>query len=91
MGHPQGVRRLVRLGLALTLAVGAVAVSGCASSVGATGSCDPSYRGACLDPNAADYDCDGGSGNGPLYTGQVQVVGDDYGLDRDGDRVGCDS
>ena len=33
----------------------------------------------------------GGSGNGPLYTGRVEVVGpDDFGLDRDGDGVGCD-
>lgn len=54
-------------------------------------SCDPSYSGACLDPNASDYDCAGGSGNGPLYTGTVYVVGDDhYGLDSDGDGVGCE-
>ena len=31
--------------------------------------CHPSYEGACLDPNASDYDCRGGSGDGPLYTG----------------------
>jgi endonuclease YncB( thermonuclease family) len=55
------------------------------------GNCHPSYRGACLDPNAYDYDCEGGSGNGPLYTGRVEVVGsDDFGLDRDGDGVGCE-
>lgn len=54
--------------------------------------CHPSYEGACLDPNASDYDCSGGSGDGPEYTGTVQVVGpDDYDLDRDGDGVGCDS
>ena len=53
--------------------------------------CHPSYKGACLDPNSSDYDCAGGSGNGPLYTGRVEVVGpDDFGLDRDGDGVGCD-
>lgn len=53
--------------------------------------CDPSYEGACLDPNSADYDCDGGSGNGPDYTGTVTIVGDDhYGLDRDGDGIGCE-
>jgi len=52
--------------------------------------CDPSYEGACLDPSAADYDCEGGSGDGPEYTGTVTVVGDDhFGLDRDGDGVGC--
>jgi hypothetical protein len=56
----------------------------------ATG-CDPSYTGACLDPNASDYDCAGGSGDGPLYTGEVGVVGDDhFGLDADGDGVGCE-
>jgi hypothetical protein len=54
------------------------------------GGCDPNYSG-CLDPNASDYDCEGGSGNGPLYTGPVQVIGDDhYGLDSDGDGVGCE-
>jgi hypothetical protein len=54
--------------------------------------CDPSYEGACLDPNALDYDCEGGSGDGPRYTGTVTVVGDDhYGLDRDGDGTACDS
>jgi hypothetical protein len=54
-------------------------------------SCHPSYRGACLDPNAPDYDCAGGSGNGPLYTGPVTVVGpDEFDLDREGDGVGCE-
>jgi hypothetical protein len=54
--------------------------------------CDPSYEGACLDPNSSDYDCEGGSGDGPDYTGTVTVVGDDhFDLDRDGDGVGCQS
>jgi hypothetical protein len=53
--------------------------------------CHPSYEGACLDPNASDYDCEGGEGNGPLYTGTVTVVGyDEYGLDADGDGFGCE-
>lgn len=53
--------------------------------------CDSNYSG-CLDPNAVDYDCEGGSGDGPLYTGTVEVLGvDHYGLDRDGDGIGCDS
>jgi hypothetical protein len=35
--------------------------------------------------------CEGGAGNGPDYTGEVRVVGDDpYDLDRDGDGVGCE-
>jgi hypothetical protein len=54
--------------------------------------CDPNYAGACLDPNSSDYDCEGGSGDGPDYTGTVRVVGDDpYDLDRDGDKVACDA
>jgi len=53
--------------------------------------CHPSYAGACLDPDAADYDCAGGRGNGPLYTGAVRVVGPDvFGLDGDGDGYGCE-
>lgn len=53
--------------------------------------CHPSYEGACLDPNSSDYDCAGGEGNGPDYTGMVRVVGpDDYGLDADGDGIGCE-
>jgi micrococcal nuclease len=53
--------------------------------------CHPSYEGACLDPNASDYDCAGGSGNGPLYTGVVKVVGPDvFRLDADGDGYGCE-
>lgn len=53
--------------------------------------CHPSYTGACLNSSASDYDCAGGSGDGPLYTGTVRVVGpDEYGLDADGDGLGCE-
>lgn len=53
--------------------------------------CDPNYKGACLDPNSPDYDCVGGSGDGPDYTGEVRVVGNDhFQLDRDGDGVACE-
>jgi hypothetical protein len=53
--------------------------------------CDPNYAGACLMPNVSDYDCEGGSGNGPYYTGEVEVVGvDHYGLDADNDGIGCE-
>lgn len=53
--------------------------------------CHPSYEGECLDPASFDYDCDGGSGDGPDYAGTVSVVGDDeFGLDRDGDGVACE-
>ena len=54
--------------------------------------CDPNYSGACV-PIASDVDCAGGSGNGPAYVqGPVRVVGTDiYGLDADGDGIGCES
>jgi hypothetical protein len=53
--------------------------------------CHPSYVGACLNPDASDYDCLGGSGNGPYYTGPVRVVGpDEFGLDADGDGYACE-
>lgn len=58
---------------------------------GGGGNCDPNYAGACLDPRSPDYDCEGGSGNGPDYTGEVRVVGDDhFDLDSDDDGVGCE-
>lgn len=54
--------------------------------------CDPNYKGACLDPNAVDYDCAGGEGNGPEYVqGPIEVVGEDhFKLDRDGDGTACE-
>ncbi|MEU2033033.1 hypothetical protein [Nocardia amamiensis] len=52
--------------------------------------CHPSYD-PCL-PMVSDVDCEGGGGDGPVYTGRVRVIGpDEYGLDRDGDGVGCDT
>jgi hypothetical protein len=52
--------------------------------------CHPSYD-PCV-PFASDVDCQGGSGDGPSYTGTVRVIGlDEYGLDDDGDGVGCES
>jgi hypothetical protein len=57
----------------------------------AGGNCDPNYAGACLDPNASDYDCAGGGGDGPKYTSRVRVVGTDhFNLDSDGDGIGCE-
>jgi hypothetical protein len=56
-----------------------------------TPDCDSNYEGACLDPDSSDYDCEGGSGDGPDYTGTVRVVGTDiHDLDRDGDGIACD-
>ena len=52
--------------------------------------CTPGYS-PCLPP-ASDYDCSGGSGDGPKYTGYVTVTGSDpYDLDSDGDGAGCES
>jgi resuscitation-promoting factor RpfB len=52
--------------------------------------CHAAYSG-CV-PVASDVDCSGGSGDGPEYVaGPVQVNGSDpYGLDHDGDGVGCE-
>ena len=56
-----------------------------------TSSCHPSYSG-CLKMNAGDYDCASGTGNGPNYTGPVQVYGSDpFDLDRDNDGWGCEN
>jgi hypothetical protein len=52
--------------------------------------CHSSYSG-CLNSRASDYDCAGGSGNGPYYTKKVRVIGPDvFDLDRDGDGWGCE-
>jgi len=52
--------------------------------------CTPGYS-PCLPP-ASDYDCAGGSGNGPKYVyGVERVTGSDpYDLDADGDGYGCE-
>jgi hypothetical protein len=57
----------------------------------AASNCTPGYS-PCLPP-ADDYDCAGGSGNGPEYAdGPIAVTGSDpYGLDADGDGVACES
>jgi hypothetical protein len=45
----------------------------------------------CLNPNKSDYDCAGGSGNGPGYVDAVRVTGSDpFDLDRDGNGYGCE-
>lgn len=52
--------------------------------------CTPGYD-PCIPPGP-DVDCAGGRGDGPRYIdGPVYVTGSDpYGLDRDGDGVGCE-
>ena len=61
--------------------------------ISAGGSCHPSYQWECLKVGIGDYDCAGGSGNGPNYVvGPVKVVGyDEFDLDRDGDGIGCEN
>ncbi len=56
----------------------------------AESACHPSYEGQCVPVDVEDVDCAGGDGNGPFYVGRVTVVGpDEYGLDGDGDGIGC--
>lgn len=52
--------------------------------------CNPNYS-PCV-PDASDVDCAGGNGNGPVFVhGPIYVIGSDiYGLDRDGDGIGCE-
>jgi hypothetical protein len=78
--------------LASLVVAGIAAVPATAASAGSKHKCDPNYRGACLKANASDYDCAGGSGNGPYYVrGPVGVVGrDHYRLDADHDGIGCE-
>lgn len=53
--------------------------------------CTAGYK-PCLTP-ASDYDCAGGSGDGPGYAyGPIYITGSDpYDLDSDGDGVACES
>jgi beta-lactam-binding protein with PASTA domain len=53
-------------------------------------SCSTGYR-PCLPP-ASDYDCAGGSGDGPAYAnGPIYVTGSDpYDLDSEGDGIACE-
>ena len=59
-------------------------------AAGPVGPCSDYYSG-CV-PIASDVDCAGGTGDGPAYVaGPVQIHGSDpYGLDGDGDGVGCE-
>jgi len=57
-----------------------------------TDGCDPSYPDVCLKDGIGDYDCAGGSGNGPNYiAGPIRVLPPDpFGLDRDHNGWGCE-
>jgi endonuclease YncB( thermonuclease family) len=58
----------------------------------ASSNCHASYQGYCVTAGIGDWDCAGGSGNGPNYLPvTVRVVGyDEFGLDGDGDGLGCE-
>ena len=54
--------------------------------------CHQSYWGWCVPIGVSDVDCIGGGGDGPYYVGRVELHGpDEYGLDRDGNGIGCES
>jgi PASTA domain len=56
--------------------------------------CDPAYPDVCLRQGIGDYDCAGGSGNGPNYVeGPLKVLPPDpFDLDgNDNDGIGCES
>jgi hypothetical protein len=54
--------------------------------------CDPSYPDNCLPSNGGDWDCEGGSGNGPHYIrGPIRVLQPDpFRLNADKDGEGCE-
>jgi hypothetical protein len=66
---------------------------GRATIAGLPRGCDPAYPDVCLRAGIGDYDCEGGSGNGPNYVrGPIRVLAPDpFGLDRDHDGTGCES
>jgi len=65
------------------------------SSSGGSGNCTPGYSPCLIWHGGADYDCAGGSGNGPYYTapGVVYTVSrsDPYRLDSNGNGKGCEN
>ena len=81
-------KRLACALLALVAATSAGVVPASAHKKGKH--CTKGYK-PCLHP-AKDYDCAGGSGDGPKYVyGTVKVTGSDpYGLDSDNDGTGCE-
>jgi hypothetical protein len=96
------MRKLLPILLVAVLAAALLTAGASLATAGASGPaatlakkhrCDRNYSGRCLRPNVSDYDCAGGSGNGPYYVrGPFRVVGDDhYGLDSDGDGTACES
>jgi|SRR5215207_3767521 len=54
--------------------------------------CNPAYPDVCLKDGIGDYDCAGGTGNGPNYVREpIRVLPPDpFDLDRNGDGTGCE-
>lgn len=70
---------------------GVAAAAACAPPPEPAAACDANYT-PCV-PVASDVDCASGTGDGPVYIDfSVQVVGQDiYGLDHDGNGIGCEN
>ncbi|WP_327147322.1 hypothetical protein [Nocardia sp. NBC_01329] len=84
------MRTLSILGTAALAVASFGLVTGVAPAGATPTGCHASYD-PCV-PITSDVDCEGGSGNGPAYTGRVRVIGpDEYDLDRDGNGLGCES
>lgn len=91
------IHRLNQVRVLLLTGVLSISLSGCAKQANtSTGlpepttakDCTPGYK-PCI-PAMSDYDCKGGQGDGPGYTGRVEVTGTDpYDLDRDGNGFAC--
>jgi hypothetical protein len=92
---PSGGQR-AKPGSTVTIVVAKAAPSPPPSGGGSGGggsNCTPGYS-PCLLLGPSDYDCYGGTGNGPAYTAPgvtYRVTGSDpYGLDSDNDGWGCE-
>lgn len=84
------MKSFVTLGTAALAAAAFILISPTHAAAAQPSGCHPSYD-PCV-PITSDVDCEGGSGNGPAYTGRVRVIGpDEYDLDRDGNGIGCES
>ena len=70
-----------------------VGIAAVATGVAVVAACQNGCGGAGYSPQYDDVDCAGGRGNGPRWQyGQIQVGSyDPYGLDADGDGVGCEA
>ncbi|WP_040841120.1 hypothetical protein [Nocardia brevicatena] len=84
------MRSFATLGTAALAAAAFALIAPTHTAAAQPSGCHPSYD-PCV-PITSDVDCEGGSGNGPAYTGRVRVIGpDEYDLDRDGNGIGCES